>query len=417
MVHAGLPSGTAWNVTIDSENYTSTTNTIALAMPDGEISYAVTSSSATYAPVSSHGTVFMNGIYTEVKVLFSPVNYTFEFAKNGLPSGTPWTATLNGVQESSTSNIYFNFTNGTYTYDISPVSGYTISSGTYSGTVTVSGSTQIISKVWSQSRSVITFVQNGLSSGYWYVNITGQPSSGKIASSSPYTISLPNGTYSYTVSASNKAYIASDSSFTLDGSQSTQTVTFSPVNYGVKFSETGLPAGTSWSVIIGGSAHTSSSSSITVMLQNGSYKYTIALSNHKYSSYPNTSELTLNVKSTIEAVTFSEVRYTLTIHETGLSNGTSWNLSIDGVMYTSTSAYLNVSVSNGTEIISASSSGYSSSATCNSTSVSGANETFNVSFARETNSTPSSLVYLGSAGIIGSAVVISSVIFLRIRRH
>ena len=67
-----------------------------------------------------------------------PSYYNITFTESGLTSNTKWYVTLNGITESSTSNtIVFSETNGTYTYKINNVSGYTISS--QSGNITVKG--------------------------------------------------------------------------------------------------------------------------------------------------------------------------------------------------------------------------------------------------------------------------------------
>jgi len=64
--------------------------------------------------------------------------YTVTFTESGLPSGTSWSVTLNGNTESSTTNtITFSVPNGTYSYTIGSVSGYTVSPS--SGNITVNG--------------------------------------------------------------------------------------------------------------------------------------------------------------------------------------------------------------------------------------------------------------------------------------
>ena len=61
------------------------------------------------------------------------------FTETGLTSGTLWNVTLNGVKKSSTaSTIAFMESNGTYSYTISNISGYTVSPS--SGNITVNGS-------------------------------------------------------------------------------------------------------------------------------------------------------------------------------------------------------------------------------------------------------------------------------------
>src|SRR3989442_4961468 len=48
-----------------------------------------------------------------------------------------------------------------------------------------------------------------------------------------------------------------------------------PPTYLVSLTETGLPTGTSWSVTLGGTAHTSTTTTLTVSEANGTYAYTL----------------------------------------------------------------------------------------------------------------------------------------------
>jgi len=68
----------------------------------------------------------------------SSSKYTVTFTESGLPSKTSWSVTLNGNLESSTgTSISFTEPNGTYSYSVGSVSGYTSSPS--SGKVTVKG--------------------------------------------------------------------------------------------------------------------------------------------------------------------------------------------------------------------------------------------------------------------------------------
>jgi len=68
----------------------------------------------------------------------TPPTYPVTFTEGGLPSGTSWSVTLNGTPQSSTSaSMVFDVANGTLSYTVGAVSGYTI--GQASGTITVAG--------------------------------------------------------------------------------------------------------------------------------------------------------------------------------------------------------------------------------------------------------------------------------------
>jgi|GEM_PF-1137044 len=76
------------------------------------------SGNGSYNGTSKIANVTMNGAISET-ALFSIVMYPVTFIENGLPLGSKWNVTLNGLNESSNSNtIVFNETNGTYFYKI-----------------------------------------------------------------------------------------------------------------------------------------------------------------------------------------------------------------------------------------------------------------------------------------------------------
>ncbi|MEM3036153.1 MAG: hypothetical protein QXS18_05045, partial [Thermoplasmata archaeon] len=69
----------------------------------------------------------------------TPTTYTVTFTESGLPSGTSWSVTFNSNTKSSTTNTisFTGIANGTYSYSVGAVSGYTASPS--SGTITVNG--------------------------------------------------------------------------------------------------------------------------------------------------------------------------------------------------------------------------------------------------------------------------------------
>lgn len=72
-----------------------------------------------------------------------PSYYTLSFSESGLPSGTSWSVTVNGNKYSSTgSDISVKVLNGTYSYKISPISNYTLTTSV--GNATVQGSNNTV---------------------------------------------------------------------------------------------------------------------------------------------------------------------------------------------------------------------------------------------------------------------------------
>jgi len=215
--------------------------------------------------------------YYSSKSPTSFIPYTVNFSENGLPIGTEWSATLNGMTKTSTTSIItFRIPNGTYYFSIEPIRGYLASPS--SGYVTVNGTN--ISEVitFSQIKYSITFDESGLPANTsWSVNLNGAT---KSSTTEMITFNEPNGVYYYTVS-SIPGYTSSPSNgtITVNGSSVTQRITFSkvtPATYNITFTESGLATGTQWSVTLNGVTRSSTSSTITFTEPAGNYTYTIS---------------------------------------------------------------------------------------------------------------------------------------------
>jgi hypothetical protein len=137
---SGLASGTTWSVTIGSTTFSSSSSSLGITELNGTYRYSIGSVPG-YTSAPSSGSVTVAGQAPAVTVTFTtlpPGTYTVTFTAAGLPSGTSWSATLNGVTRgSTTSTVAFTETNGTYSYTVGPAAGY-IATPT-AGTVTVNG--------------------------------------------------------------------------------------------------------------------------------------------------------------------------------------------------------------------------------------------------------------------------------------
>jgi hypothetical protein len=136
----GLPPGSAWSVTLNGSTQSSNGSTIQFLEPVGNYSFRLGAVPG-YTPRSYSG---------GIEVINAPVTFTDEFAptvpahtevtfdETGLPTGTPWSITLNGTDLASTgTSVRFSEPNGTYPYLVGSVSGYTPSPS--SGRVSVLG--------------------------------------------------------------------------------------------------------------------------------------------------------------------------------------------------------------------------------------------------------------------------------------
>ena len=141
----GLPSGTTWYVNlsngVDSGAITGTSYTFSLT--NGTYPYTVSNVSG-YSVSPSSGSITVTGKSFNQAITFTPTTksvskYTVTFTESGLPSGTTWYLNLsNGQKFSSTTDIIsFSEPNGTYSYTIGNVSGYSPSPS--SGSISING--------------------------------------------------------------------------------------------------------------------------------------------------------------------------------------------------------------------------------------------------------------------------------------
>jgi len=203
---SGLPYGTSWYVNISNDqSFTGSGTTITFNEPNGSYLYTIETSNKNYATNQPSGTFTVNGGDVNVAITFSPVTYTVTFIQNGLPSGTSWSITFNGITLSSTNpTITFNEPNGSYSYVISSISGYR--TNTYSGTIIVYGNPVINTITWTVITYTITITENGIPNGTsWSATLTGKTFNSQYinvtlnSKTNTMTLIEPNGTYSYFV--------------------------------------------------------------------------------------------------------------------------------------------------------------------------------------------------------------------------
>jgi len=218
-VETGLPPGTIWYVNLSNgQSFKSMTNTITFTEPNGTYSYTITTENKNYAPSPSSGTFTVKGENVNITVTFSLITYTITFTENGLPSGTLWALTFNGVTSSSTSNsISYTVLAGTYSWNTTSIiavgnnTRYIASSS--SGTIIVPASTSVTISYIKQYSITVQSTAGGSTSPSgtsWYnsgstVNIVAIPASGYRFykwSSSP-SISISNSSLSNTTMTVN----------------------------------------------------------------------------------------------------------------------------------------------------------------------------------------------------------------------
>ncbi len=130
--------GVGWNVTVSNSTVklskSTTATSIEYSLPNGSYSYKIASSNRDYAPTNYSGSFDVSGAAVTVNETFIAYEFSVVFRETGLATLTLWSVTFNGKQYSQWSNNSTTITiphlfNGTYTYTVSQISGYTETSG------------------------------------------------------------------------------------------------------------------------------------------------------------------------------------------------------------------------------------------------------------------------------------------------
>ncbi|MCL4480630.1 MAG: right-handed parallel beta-helix repeat-containing protein [Candidatus Thermoplasmatota archaeon] len=263
-------SNLSWNLSLPvGGNYWSSYNGTG---PDGigSTPYAVNGSNMDFLPLTSKWS-----------------SYTITYVESGLPSGTAWSVILDASSlMSTTQTIVFSPTAAQHikvTYSVATVPGYSASVKT--GSVNLNGTSMVIMVTFSPVKYNVTFTETGLTAGTtWSVTIGGLVIN---SVDSSLTVELTNGTYNYSIgSVAGFHSTISSGVVIVNGSGPVISVTFIKNSYVLTVTETGLPAGSSWSVSVNGESQTSKNVSIQFILVSGNYSvkvsgpsgYTVSLS-------------------------------------------------------------------------------------------------------------------------------------------
>ncbi len=277
----GLPAGTNWSVTFGGSTLGSNGSSIAFNATNGTYAWSA-GTVVGYVPTPAEGNLTVNGLPVWENLTFVPsstATYPVVFSETGLPNATLWSVTLAGATlYSNSTNVTFQAMNGTYAWSVGGVSGY--APNVAGGNLTVAGQEVNQSVVFLPSTTAyyaVTFTETGLTSGTsWSVALNGTNQS---STNGTIQFSMPNGTYSWTVGAV-AGYLPSNASglVSVVGLPTWVNLTFAPTSagsYTVTFSETGLRAGTNWSVAVEGIPYSSTSSTILLTEPNGTYAFSV----------------------------------------------------------------------------------------------------------------------------------------------
>jgi sugar lactone lactonase YvrE len=193
----------------------------------------------------------------------------------------------------------------------------------------------------------LNYTETGLPAGTsWSVTVNG---TAHPTTASSVAVPEYNGTYAWSAPSVPGYLLTSVSSgtATVNGGATTVALSYGAVTYLATFTETHLPAGASWSVVINGTSYPSTSPTVTIPLANGTYSFRVP-GVPGFSPTVSTGSVTIASAGASETVAFAPYTYAVTFTEKGLPSGTPWSVTVNGAVFTSATTTLVVQEPNGT---------------------------------------------------------------------
>jgi hypothetical protein len=340
----GLPSGTAWSITVRSHfalpgssgdantSVGSITDTIGVEEANGSYGFEIGSVAGYRASVDgssylTNSSFNVSGAPADVAVAFFPLTppaprFAVLFVESGLPRGSRWSVTSRNVTsvdpvgnseppsadnltETSDSNtILFDDSNGSYGYTVSSIPGYRAHPPAFG--FAVEGPGLVISVQFAPVLYDVVWNETGLGSGVnWFVLLSNQTWVESVQNVGAWTSAhLANGTYTYAVpDAASFLPQVRDGTFVVAGANVTFPVRFSEVHYEVEFRASDPLAGTSWEVRLSDSTTTSRTSLAGFGEPNGSYTFDV-LAPSGYLALPSHGTITVDATPVTVNVSF-----------------------------------------------------------------------------------------------------------------
>jgi hypothetical protein len=420
----GLPSGTNWSVKLGSHTVRGDGTGLSRSEPNGTIAFSL-GSVIGFQAIPSSGNLTVNGSAVVEAIAFSSVDFTVTFAETGLPNGSSWSVTLaSDTQGGTGATIGFVEPNGTYAYEVPTVPGFTVVPS--SGNLTVSGANVRQSLSYTPlppGLYALTFMESGLPTGQiWSVDLAGTVEN---SSTDQIVFAEKNDTYPFSVGEiSGYHAVPSSGAVMVAGADKDVSITFTPQappQFGVTFTETGLPSGTNWSVDLNGSLVQGTTPSLSTTDPNGSYSFEVTAV-YGYNTSNASGMVVVAGQAVSETVPFTAnplLRNVVTFDESGLPSDTNWSATVDGTTGFSTGADLTLAnLPAGPDEFSVRAPGYSALPASGNVSVGSGPVTITVTFslagpAHGAGTTGSlsvpTLAFLGAMGVVVVAAVVIAV--------
>jgi YVTN family beta-propeller protein len=247
---SGLSSGSGWSVDLAGVTLTSITNQVSFSEPNGSYSYSVGVERG-FTATPPTGSVQIAGSSKTVPISFtanSTTTYTLTFVAAGLAPGSMWAVTV-GTQtvNSTTARILFTEPNGSFTFSIAHVPGYT--QNRTGGVVVVDGASaqELVGFTAVLFPYAVTFTESGLPTGTnWSVTLAGAT---KFGNGSTIVFMEGNNTYTFSIGAvSGFSPSTSSTTVTVAGAPASVSIAFAP-NRSVGGAGSGALTTTDWILI------------------------------------------------------------------------------------------------------------------------------------------------------------------------
>jgi hypothetical protein len=270
--------------------------------------------------------------------------YLVSFSESGLPEGTPWSVALGNpwvVGSSDGPSLALSAPNGTHPYAVADVPGYHQTTLAYEGNVTIAGSSLTEPTMeFLEVEYSITFTETGLPIGVSWGAMVGNSSRTLETNGSEDTVrfSLPNGTYSYSISPTpdwTEQNLTASGVVVVNGTPVVEPLLIYRYSYPVGFSESGLPRGLVWAVSLSGLSQNTTTvpgtNSLAFDVPNGTYQYSIAnLSGWTQTVLPSNGTIVVNGSPQNEPNLDYVETYLVTFSESGLPGSARFEVDLSG---------------------------------------------------------------------------------------
>lgn len=373
---SGLPFNSSWSVTLNGLLRNGSFGEVVFYEAHGVYNYSISPVRGYYQStlpfsgtlnLSANGTSNNSYYFFEPTLQFFPVAYLVTISESGLPAGLEFSAFVAGTPQGITTDggtdtlTWTDLANGSYFYQILPIAGWHQSSEPYTGRLVVNGDSQpingsgigdVVDLQFFESTFPVRFIESGLASGTsWSVKV----GTVRETSSTPTIwFSEPNGTLPFTIPGV-AGYSQNVTSGAVDVAATSVLVTidFTAVTYGITFKESGLPAGLTFGITLAGTEETLTTTggtdSLVLSVPNGTLPYAISgVAGWRQSTLPATGTVGIHGAGvTLPTLEYTAVTYSVEFLESGLPEGTSWTVTLGGVILSATAPTVDFSVPNG----------------------------------------------------------------------